>query len=81
MTNKAQQHTVIVRKIEDRDDLYIDIPNNFIDELGWDKNTKLMWFIDDGRVSLRPPKDDAEDGIPAEFIVFLESDDNNDSSN
>lgn len=81
MTNKAQQHTVIVRKIEDRDDLYIDIPNSFIDELGWDKNTKLMWFIDDGSITLRPPKDDTEDGIPAEFIIFLESDDNNDSSN
>jgi hypothetical protein len=50
--------------------------------MGWDENTKLMWFINDtGQVCIRPPKYDAEVGIPVEFISFLESTDENDSSN
>lgn len=72
----------IVKKIEGLDDLYIDIPGSLFNEMGWDENTKLMWFMDDlGRVCIRPPKHDTEPGIPVEFIDLLESDDKNDSSN
>ena len=72
----------VVKTIEGLDDLYIDLPGSLFKEMGWDENTKLMWVINDnGNVCLRPPKHDTEAGLPVEFISFLESTDENDSSN
>ena len=78
----SKKHTAIVRTIEGLDDLYMDIPGALFAEMGWDANTKLMWVVkDNGNVTIRPPKHDDEPGQPVEFIHFLESDNNNDSSN
>jgi len=72
----------VVKYIKGLDDLYIDLPGALFAEMGWGANTKLMWFINDnGNVCLRPPKHDTEAGLPVEFISFLESTDENDSSN
>lgn len=81
MTKKVV-HKAIVKTIEGLDDLYIDVPGDLFNEMGWDENTKLMWiFKEDGTIVIRPPKHDTEPGIPVEFIDFLESDNKNDSSN
>ena len=75
-------HKAVVREIEGLDDLYIDIPGALFTEMGWDANTKLMWVVkDNGNVVIRPPIRDTEPGMPVEFLHFLESDNNNDSSN
>lgn len=72
----------VVKYIEGLDDLYIDLPGALFAEMGWDENTRLMWVINDnGNVCIRPPKHDTEAGQPVEFISFLESTDENDSSN
>lgn len=76
------KHKAIIKKIEGLDDLYIDVPGGAFKAMGWDANTKLIWDItDNGCVVMRAAKHDTEPGIPVEFIHFLESDDNNDSSN
>jgi hypothetical protein len=79
MSNK---HVTEVKCIEGLDTTYIDLPGSLFTDMGWNENTKLMWFINDnGQACIRPPKYDAEVGIPVEFISFLESTDENDSSN
>ena len=75
-------HKAVVRKIEGLDDLYIDVPGSAFAAMGWNANTRLIWDItDEGNVVMRAAKHDTEPGIPVEFIQFLESDNNNDSSN
>ena len=69
-------------EIDGLDELYIDLPGALFAQMGWNEDTRLMWFIDDnGNVCIRPPKHDTEPGLPVEFISFLESEDKNDSSN
>ena len=76
------KHKAIVKKIEGLDDLYIDLLGSAFAAMGWNANTKLIWDItDEGNVVMRAAKHDLEPGIPVEFVHFLESDSNNDSSN
>lgn len=45
---------------EDEQGLYIELPPNLMDELGWDESTELVWMIDvDGTVKLGKSKDDS----------------------
>lgn len=71
---------VKVKRVPYGNDLYIDVPVNMFEEMGWNSDTKLMWVIaDNGDVTIRPPKHDTEPGIPVEFLDFLKDSDNNDS--
>lgn len=78
----SKEYITEVKCIEGLDDLYIDLPGTLFANMGWDENSNLMWFITGiGQVCIRPPKYDAEVGIPVEYISFLEGTDENDSSN
>ena len=45
---------------EDEQGLYIELPPNLMEELGWDEATELVWTIDDdGTVRLGKSKDDS----------------------
>lgn len=46
-------------KEDDAGDLYIDLPDELVKEMGWDIDTELVWTVhDDGKVSLRKRSDD-----------------------
>ena len=52
-------YSVTVKRVPHLDDLYIDIPNNMFEEMGWDLNTPQVWVInDDGTVVIRAAKGD-----------------------
>jgi hypothetical protein len=76
------RHKAVIKKVEGLDDLYIDLPGSAFAAMGWNANTKLIWDItDEGNVIMRAAKHDNEPGLPVEFLHFLESNNNNDSSN
>lgn len=44
-----------VQKLPGSDELYINLPVNMFEEMGWDSNTSLHWVInEDGNVCIRP---------------------------
>lgn len=58
---------VKVRKVPHGDDLYIDIPVNMFEEMGWTLSTPLVWVInDDGSVVIREMRE--SDNIVEEDI-------------
>lgn len=68
------EYSVKVRKVPHGDDLYIDIPVNMFEEMGWDLSTPLVWDIgDDGTVVIRVPRESDE-------IVDSEEDSHNNDS-
>lgn len=49
---------VIVQETHDGD-LYIQLPDKLMNDLGWTEDTELVWVIeDDGRIILRKNTDD-----------------------
>ena len=58
---------VKVRKVPHSDDLYIDIPVNMFEEMGWTLSTPLVWVInDDSSVVIREMRE--SDNIVEEDI-------------
>ena len=53
-------HIVEVKQDID-DELYIEIPEELINELGWNLETELEWVIEDGRVILKKKEEQKED--------------------
>jgi bifunctional DNA-binding transcriptional regulator/antitoxin component of YhaV-PrlF toxin-antitoxin module len=52
MTNVTVQETA-------DGDLYIQLPDELMNDLGWTEDTELVWIIeDDGRIILRKNTDD-----------------------
>ena len=52
MTNVTVQETA-------NGDLYIQLPDELMNDLGWTEDTELVWVIeDDGRIILRKRTDD-----------------------
>ena len=44
---------VIVRE-DENGELYIELPPDLIEQLGWDENTEVLWVVeDDGKIILR----------------------------
>lgn len=40
-------------------ELYIELPDELMEEMGWDENTELVWTVyDDGKIGLRKRTDD-----------------------
>ena len=53
-------HIVEVKQDID-DELYIEIPEELINELGWNLETELEWVIENGRVILKKKEEQKED--------------------
>ena len=51
--------TSIVKETEDGE-LYIDLSDELMEEMGWDIDTELVWTVyDDGKIGLRKKTDDS----------------------
>lgn len=52
--------TNMIVKEDENGDLYIDLPDELMEEMGWDENTELVWTVaDDGTIGLRKRTDDS----------------------
>jgi hypothetical protein len=50
----------MIVKEDENGDLYIDLPDGLMEEMGWDENTELVWTVaDDGTIGLRKRTDDS----------------------
>jgi hypothetical protein len=46
-------------KEDEHGELYIDLPDSLMEEMGWDIGTELVWTVyDDGKIGLRKRLDD-----------------------
>ena len=46
-------------KEDEHGELYIDLPDSLMEEMGWDIDTELVWTVyDDGKIGLRKRLDD-----------------------
>jgi hypothetical protein len=44
---------------DENGELYIELPQDLLDEMGWDYSTDLIWTVnDDGTIALRKRTDD-----------------------
>jgi hypothetical protein len=49
----------LIVKEDEYGELYIELPNELMEEMGWDENTELVWTVyDDGKIGLRKRTDD-----------------------
>lgn len=54
----TMKHSTLVKETEDGE-LYIDLSDELMEEMGWDIDTELVWTVyDDGKVGLRKRSDD-----------------------
>ena len=52
-------HSSVVKETEDGE-LYIDLSDELMEEMGWDIDTELVWTVyDDGKIGLRKKTDDS----------------------
>ncbi len=50
----------LVVKEGEHGELYIELPDERMEEMGWDENTELVWTVyDDGKIGLRKRTDDS----------------------
>jgi len=50
----------LVVKEDEHGELYIELPDELMEEMGWDENTELVWTVyDDGKIGLRKRTDDS----------------------
>ena len=55
MTNKIR--TLPVKYCDDTDDMYLELPDELLDSMGWKIGDTLKWLIDDdGNILLKKPK-------------------------
>jgi bifunctional DNA-binding transcriptional regulator/antitoxin component of YhaV-PrlF toxin-antitoxin module len=51
--------TKMIVKEDENGELYIDLPDELMEEMGWDIDTELVWTVaDDGTIGLRKRIDD-----------------------
>jgi hypothetical protein len=51
--------TKMIVKEDENGELYIELPDELMEEMGWDENTELVWTVaDDGTIGLRKGIDD-----------------------
>jgi len=51
--------TQVIVKEDDNGELYIDLPDELMEEMGWDIDTELVWTVyDDGKIGLRKKEND-----------------------
>jgi hypothetical protein len=52
--------TQVIVKEDENGELYIDLPDELMEEMGWDIDTELVWTVyDDGKIGLRKRTDDS----------------------
>ena len=52
------KYSSVVKETEDGE-LYIDLSDELMEEMGWDIDTELVWTVyDDGKIGLRKRTDD-----------------------
>ena len=52
--------TGLILKEDDDGELYIELPQELMDKMGWDDTTDLVWTVDDdGTIGLRKRTDDS----------------------
>jgi hypothetical protein len=52
--------TQVTVKEDEHGELYIDLPDELMEEMGWDIDTELVWTVyDDGKIGLRKKTDDS----------------------
>jgi len=50
----------MIVKEDEHGELYIELPDELMEEMGWDENTELVWTVyDDGKIGLRKRTDDS----------------------
>lgn len=53
------KHSFVVKETEDGE-LYIELPDELMEKMGWDEHTELVWTVyDDGKIGLRKRMDDS----------------------
>ena len=51
--------TKMTIKEDEHGELYIELPDDLLEEMGWDIDTELVWTVyDDGKIGLRKRSDD-----------------------
>ena len=51
--------TTVVVQEDENGELYIELPPDLIEQLGWDENTEVLWVVeDDGKIILRKRETD-----------------------
>ena len=52
--------TQMIVKEDEHGELYIELPDGLMKEMGWDIDTELVWTVyDDGKIGLRKRSDDS----------------------
>ena len=55
----TMKYSTVVKETEDGE-LYIDLSDELMEQMGWDIDTELVWTVyDDGKVGLRKRTDDS----------------------
>jgi hypothetical protein len=56
---KTSANNNLIVKEDEHGELYIDLPNDLMREMGWDETTELVWTVaDNGTIGLRKRIDD-----------------------
>lgn len=57
--NETSANNKLIVKEDEHGELYIELPNDLMREMGWDETTELVWTVaDDGTIGLRKRIDD-----------------------
>ena len=49
----------LIVKQDDDGELYIELPPELLDQLGWSIGDDLVWIVEDGKILLRKRTDDS----------------------
>jgi hypothetical protein len=57
--NETSANNKLIVNEDEHGELYIELPNDLMREMGWDETTELVWTVaDDGTIGLRKRIDD-----------------------
>jgi hypothetical protein len=57
---KTSMNNNLIVKEDDNGELYIELPDELMEQMGWNEDTELVWTVyDDGKIGLRKKTDDS----------------------
>ena len=57
---KTPMNNKLIVKEDAEGELYIELPDELMEQMGWDEDTELVWTVyDDGKIGLRKKTDDS----------------------
>jgi hypothetical protein len=57
---KTSMNNNLIVKEDDSGELYIELPDELMEQMGWNEDTELVWTVyDDGKIGLRKKTDDS----------------------